>query len=183
MAIATEKRTLSSYAQGGHRTAAGGFVELPSAVDGHVVARASSDGLDFGRMARYARKSAARNCARSPSTSARRCSKISRLSQQRKDPLYELSFETGATSADHFFDIDGGIGTLFSYASKGGANAGRDVFVEGDVEPFGKTDVRAAGTSSRRCKASRSTSTRTTFRAGACSKSSRRHCSRACPRS
>ncbi|WGH80211.1 phenylacetic acid degradation bifunctional protein PaaZ [Jannaschia ovalis] len=38
---------------------------------------------------------------------------------ERKDPLYELSFATGATAKDHLFDIDGGIGTLFVYASKG----------------------------------------------------------------
>ena len=37
----------------------------------------------------------------------------------RKDALYEASYATGATKRDHAFDIDGGIGTTFVYASKG----------------------------------------------------------------
>ncbi|MBD5635274.1 MAG: phenylacetic acid degradation bifunctional protein PaaZ, partial [Candidatus Eremiobacteraeota bacterium] len=58
---------------------------------------------------------------------------------ERKAPLYELSNETGATKRDNFVDIDGGIGTLFSYASKGRRElpAG-NVVVEGELESFGK---------------------------------------------
>ncbi|MFO6464962.1 phenylacetic acid degradation bifunctional protein PaaZ [Jannaschia sp. KMU-145] len=36
-----------------------------------------------------------------------------------KDALYEVSYATGATRKDHVFDIDGGIGTTFVFASKG----------------------------------------------------------------
>ena len=36
--------------------APGGFVDIPSAVDGKAVARASSAGLDFGAMVRHARE-------------------------------------------------------------------------------------------------------------------------------
>ncbi|MEM9797835.1 MAG: phenylacetic acid degradation bifunctional protein PaaZ [Pseudomonadota bacterium] len=39
--------------------------------------------------------------------------------QDHKDALYDLSYATGATTSDHAFDIDGGIGTMFVYASKG----------------------------------------------------------------
>jgi oxepin-CoA hydrolase/3-oxo-5,6-dehydrosuberyl-CoA semialdehyde dehydrogenase len=35
-----------------------------------------------------------------------------------KQALYDLSFHTGATQADHVMDVDGAIGTLFVYASK-----------------------------------------------------------------
>ena len=38
---------------------------------------------------------------------------------ERKGPLYELSFEAGSTRRDHLVDIDGGIGTLFAFASMG----------------------------------------------------------------
>ena len=37
----------------------------------------------------------------------------------RKEELYELSTETGATRSDGWIDIEGGAGTLFAYASKG----------------------------------------------------------------
>ncbi|MCW2544895.1 MAG: paaN, partial [Frankiales bacterium] len=38
---------------------------------------------------------------------------------ERKEELYELSFATGATRRDSGIDVDGGFGTLLSYASKG----------------------------------------------------------------
>src|SRR6201994_4825107 len=37
----------------------------------------------------------------------------------RKEELYALSEETGATRSDSWIDIEGGAGTLFSYASMG----------------------------------------------------------------
>src|SRR6185437_1149428 len=36
-----------------------------------------------------------------------------------KDELYAVSAQTGATARDSMIDIDGGIGVLFTYASKG----------------------------------------------------------------
>jgi oxepin-CoA hydrolase/3-oxo-5,6-dehydrosuberyl-CoA semialdehyde dehydrogenase len=59
---------------------------------------------------------------------------------ERKDVLYELSAKAGATKRDSGVDIDGGAGTLLSYASKGRRElpAG-NVLVDGPVEPLGKT--------------------------------------------
>ena len=37
----------------------------------------------------------------------------------RKDEFYRVSAATGATKGDSWIDIDGGIGTLFAYASRG----------------------------------------------------------------
>ncbi|MDE0781786.1 MAG: phenylacetic acid degradation bifunctional protein PaaZ [Planktomarina sp.] len=50
--------------------------------------------------------------------------------------LYELSFETGATIADSKIDIDGGIGTMLVYASKG-----RREMPEGHIFPDGDLEV------------------------------------------
>jgi len=111
---------LSSYAAGGWYEAEGGFVAIPSAVDGHTVALASSEGLDVSAMLRYAREVGGPNLR--AMTFHERAAMLKALAlylTERKDPLYELSFETGATRRDHFVDIDGGIGTLFAYASKG----------------------------------------------------------------
>ncbi|WP_306344487.1 aldehyde dehydrogenase family protein, partial [Escherichia coli] len=39
---------------------------------------------------------------------------------ERKETLYAISAHTGATRSDSWIDIEGGIGTLFAYASIGG---------------------------------------------------------------
>ena len=59
---------------------------------------------------------------------------------ERKDVLYDLSAQAGATKRDAGIDVDGGAGTLLSYASKGRRElpAG-NVYVEGLVEPLGKS--------------------------------------------
>src|SRR4029077_17661672 len=46
---------LAGYAQGRWHDDGHAFTELPSAIDGHTVALAPTDGLDFGGMVRYAR--------------------------------------------------------------------------------------------------------------------------------
>ena len=38
---------------------------------------------------------------------------------ERKESYYAISSATGATRVDSWIDIDGGIGNLFVYASKG----------------------------------------------------------------
>ena len=47
--------TLQSFALDRWVEPSGGLVDIPSAVDGHIVARASSAGLDFAAMVRHAR--------------------------------------------------------------------------------------------------------------------------------
>src|SRR5450759_4506488 len=39
--------------------------------------------------------------------------------QGHREQLYDLAFSTGATKIDNMVDIDGGIGVLFTFASKG----------------------------------------------------------------
>ena len=53
----------------------------------------------------------------------------------RKEELYELSYETGATQADSWIDIEGGAGTLFSFSSKGRRELPNDtILIDGAVE-------------------------------------------------
>jgi oxepin-CoA hydrolase/3-oxo-5,6-dehydrosuberyl-CoA semialdehyde dehydrogenase len=57
----------------------------------------------------------------------------------RKDSFYELSAATGATRADSWIDIDGGIGTFFVYASKGRREFPDEPFhVDGPLEGLSK---------------------------------------------
>jgi oxepin-CoA hydrolase/3-oxo-5,6-dehydrosuberyl-CoA semialdehyde dehydrogenase len=131
---------LSCYVQGRWFEAAGGFVDLPSAIDGRIVASASSDGVDFGGAVAYARTVGGPALrALSFHRRAKILKDLGAYLNDRKAPLYELSNETGATKRDNFVDVDGGIGTLFSYASKGRRELpDGNAVVEGELELFGK---------------------------------------------
>src|SRR5262249_1235573 len=51
----------------------------------------------------------------------------------------ELSYQTGATKADSWIDIEGGAGTLFAYSSKGRRELPNDTIVlDGGVEGLSK---------------------------------------------
>jgi oxepin-CoA hydrolase/3-oxo-5,6-dehydrosuberyl-CoA semialdehyde dehydrogenase len=57
-----------------------------------------------------------------------------------KDEFYEVSYRTGATRADSWIDIDGGLGTLLSFAGKGARELpNARVFLDGAVEGLSKT--------------------------------------------
>jgi oxepin-CoA hydrolase/3-oxo-5,6-dehydrosuberyl-CoA semialdehyde dehydrogenase len=58
----------------------------------------------------------------------------------RKEELYELNYQTGATRKDGWIDIEGGAGTLFSFSSKGRRELpDAHVLLDGAVEPLSKT--------------------------------------------
>jgi oxepin-CoA hydrolase/3-oxo-5,6-dehydrosuberyl-CoA semialdehyde dehydrogenase len=57
----------------------------------------------------------------------------------KKEALYAISYQTGATRADSWPDIEGGIGTLFSYAGLVNREFPNDVvMVEGEMERLSK---------------------------------------------
>ena len=57
----------------------------------------------------------------------------------RKEELYELSYDTGATRGDGWIDIEGGAGTLFSFSSKGRRELPNGkVLIDGAMEPLSK---------------------------------------------
>jgi oxepin-CoA hydrolase / 3-oxo-5,6-dehydrosuberyl-CoA semialdehyde dehydrogenase len=133
--------TLQSLALDRWVEPSGGFVDIPSAVDGSIVARASSAGLDFAAMARHAREVG--GPALRQLTFHRRADMLRALSaylSERKEPLYRLAGDTGANRRDNMIDIDGGIGTLSAYASRGRRDLpDRKFVVEGDVEALSKS--------------------------------------------
>ena len=113
-----------------------GFVDIPSAVDGKVVARASSAGLDFAAMVRHARGTG--GPALRKLTFHQRADLLRKLAAyigERKEQLYMLAGDTGATRRDNAIDIEGGLGTLSAYASRGRRDMPDAKFVvEGEVE-------------------------------------------------
>src|SRR6195256_3080442 len=132
--------TLQSLALDRWVAPAGGFVDIPSAVDGRVVARASSAGLDFAAMAKHAREvggPALRKLSFHQRADSLRA--LAAYLNERKEPLYKLAGDTGANRRDNAIDIEGGIGTLSAYASRGRRDLPYAKFVvEGDVESLSK---------------------------------------------
>ncbi|SEH00174.1 oxepin-CoA hydrolase / 3-oxo-5,6-dehydrosuberyl-CoA semialdehyde dehydrogenase [Nonomuraea solani] len=131
---------LESYAAGRWFRAAGDGAPLLDAATGEEVARISSRGLDVGAMVRHARE--AGGPALRSLTFHERAALLKALAKhlvERKDELYALSVRTGATARDTMVDVDGGFGTLFSYASKGVRELPNDtVFLDGGLERLGK---------------------------------------------
>lgn len=131
---------LPSYVAGRWTEPNAALTDVRSAVDGRPVAQVSSAGVDLARAAEYARSvgGPALRCL----TFHQRAEMIKRIALDlsgHKDTLYELSFDTGATKKDCIFDVDGGILTLFSFASK----AKRElpdarIALDGVLEPLSK---------------------------------------------
>ena len=118
-----------------------GLSELPSAIDGSPVAIAGSGGLDFGAMLRHAREVGGPALRKMTFHERARMLKALALAvMDRKEELYELSFQTGATRKDGWIDIEGGAGTLFSFSSKGRRELpDAHVLLDGALEPLSKT--------------------------------------------
>jgi oxepin-CoA hydrolase/3-oxo-5,6-dehydrosuberyl-CoA semialdehyde dehydrogenase len=113
---------------------------LASAVDGEVVASITSDGLDFGGMLEYARTVGGNNLRKM--TFHERGDMLKSLAQylmEHKKEFYSLSTATGATRADSWIDIDGGISTLFVFSSKARREMPNDhVYLDGPPEPLSR---------------------------------------------
>lgn len=92
--------------------------ELYNAINGDVIATASSKGLDFKKMAEYARQTGGPTLRKM--TFRERGLMLKKLALYLygiKDKYYPISFQTGATKTDSWIDIEGGIGNLFANAS------------------------------------------------------------------
>jgi oxepin-CoA hydrolase/3-oxo-5,6-dehydrosuberyl-CoA semialdehyde dehydrogenase len=133
--------TLQNYAEGNWVAGAGGLAELRSAVNGDVVALTSSQGLDFGAMLKFARNTAASPLqAMTFHERARMLKALADALTARKEELYELSYNTGATKADSWIDIDGGIGTFAVYQSKGRRELpDKRILIDGNVEALSRS--------------------------------------------
>ncbi|MFF5260001.1 phenylacetic acid degradation bifunctional protein PaaZ [Actinomadura viridis] len=131
---------LESYAAGRWVRAADDGEPLLDAATGEEVARFSGRGPDIAAMVRHARETG--GPALRALTFHERAALLKALAKHltaRKEELYALSVRTGATSRDTMVDVDGGIGTLFSYASKGVRELPNDtVVLDGGLERLGK---------------------------------------------
>jgi oxepin-CoA hydrolase/3-oxo-5,6-dehydrosuberyl-CoA semialdehyde dehydrogenase len=131
---------LKNYALGQWVEGTGNAVTLLHAVTGEPVAEASSGGLDFKAMAEYARRVGGPKLrAMTFHERAAMLKALGKYLMERKDAFYAVSAATGATKLDSWIDIEGGIGTLFAYSSRGRREFPNETFhVEGPVEPLSK---------------------------------------------
>jgi oxepin-CoA hydrolase/3-oxo-5,6-dehydrosuberyl-CoA semialdehyde dehydrogenase len=131
---------LRSYAMGEWVEGSGTPVELFHAVTGEKVAEATSEGLDFNGMLEYARTVGGPAMRRL--TFHERAAMLKAMAKylmERKEEFYAVSAASGATKADCWIDVDGGIGTFFTYASKGRREFPNDtVFIDGALEGLSK---------------------------------------------
>lgn len=129
--------------------AAGQWVEgegdgqvLFNAVTGEPLASASSRGLDFSSMVDYARHTG--NPALRKMTFHERGRMLKAVAvhlRSHLDKFYALSYQTGATRADSWVDIEGGIGNLFSNASLRKRFPDDVICVDGENHPLGRLNT------------------------------------------
>ena len=113
---------------------------IESALTGEVIARTGSGALDMQAILDHARSRGGPALREMGfHDRARMLKALAQYLNERKQALYELSFDTGATQKDHLIDIDGGIGTLFVFASKGRRELpDSDVYLDGQVEQLSR---------------------------------------------
>jgi oxepin-CoA hydrolase/3-oxo-5,6-dehydrosuberyl-CoA semialdehyde dehydrogenase len=123
-------------------TRGGGAGELlRDATNGEVVAQMGIPAIDFAAALEYARSVG--GAALRALTFHERAALLKSLAKALgayKEEFYALSYRTGATKHDAWLDIDGGISTLFIYASKGVRELpnGR-IYIDGALEPLSKS--------------------------------------------
>ena len=113
---------------------------LHSALDGQLVYHTHAEKIDFDEAVTYARKTGVPGLMKLDfQTRGQRLKALAMYLMERKEELYEISHLTGATRQDSWVDVEGGIGTLFAYASMGSRELpSSNVLHEGPAMALGK---------------------------------------------
>jgi oxepin-CoA hydrolase/3-oxo-5,6-dehydrosuberyl-CoA semialdehyde dehydrogenase len=127
---------LESFANGKWVAPSGKTRLIRSAVTGAKIAEAGSQALDFQKMLDFARNTGGPTLREMTFHDRARLLKTLALHlNNHRDVLYELSYMTGSTLSDSKIDIDGGIGTMLVFASKGRREMPDDrIYSDGDIE-------------------------------------------------
>ena len=133
--------TLGNYALGEWVQGTGRTADLIHAVTGEKIGEASSGGLDFAAMADYARTVGGPAMRRL--TFHQRAAMLKAMAQHlmahKDDVLRAVRGHGRDAHAIRWVDIEGGIGTLFAYSSRGRREFPNETFhVEGPAEALSK---------------------------------------------
>jgi oxepin-CoA hydrolase/3-oxo-5,6-dehydrosuberyl-CoA semialdehyde dehydrogenase len=145
MASAAPRR-LESYVYGAWTAGKGDGLPLLDAGTGETVAMIDSKGLDFADVLNYGRMVAGPKLRAMSFPERAAVLKARGLAlREKKEEVYAESVSTRATRADGWVDIEGGIGTMLSFASKGRRELPNTrVLTDGDVELLSKDNSFSA---------------------------------------
>ncbi|CDG19602.1 phenylacetic acid degradation bifunctional protein PaaZ [Xenorhabdus doucetiae] len=131
---------LTSYLCGAWADGQGNTRTIHHAVSGEALYQVSSEGLPLAESLKYAREKGGKALA--AMTFQQRAQMMKAVAKHllaNKEALYAISTETGATRADSWVDIEGGVATLFSYAGLAGRELPDDtLWPEDEMIPLSK---------------------------------------------
>lgn len=130
---------LQNYAEGKFHPSIPEGEVLYNAITGEGIAVASSKGLDFDAMMKYARAKGGEKLRKM--TFHERGKMLRALALHllnKKEDFYAISAWTGATRADSWIDIEGGIGNLFANASLRRQFPDLPYYIDGETVPLSK---------------------------------------------
>jgi oxepin-CoA hydrolase/3-oxo-5,6-dehydrosuberyl-CoA semialdehyde dehydrogenase len=132
-------KKLGNYVLGRWIEGDGDLQILNDAVSGAPVYQAGTRGLDFKDILQYARRVGNPALRKMSFHDRGRMLKALALHlQNHLETFYQISYYTGATRADSWIDLEGGIGNLFSYASLRRKFPDQPFCVDGDPVALGK---------------------------------------------
>ena len=133
---------LENYITGSWITGDGDGQQLYNAVTGENIGAATTKGLDFKFITEYARTVG--NPALRKMTFHQRGNMLKALAlylRNHLDAFYKVSYQTGATKADSWVDIEGGIGNLFANASLRRKFPDETFCIDGESHYLGKNNT------------------------------------------
>jgi len=133
---------LENYITGNWITGDGNGQELFNAVTGETIGFATTKGLDYKAILDYGRTVG--NPALRKMTFHERGNMLKALAlhlRNHLDKFYAISYKTGATKADSWVDIEGGIGNLFANASLRRKLPNTTFAVDGDSHNLGENNT------------------------------------------
>ncbi len=133
---------LENYVLGKWINGDGEGQSLFNAVNGEKIATASTKGVDMQAVLEYARTKG--NPSLRKMTFHERGQMLRALAlhlREHLDKFYSISYQTGATKADSWVDIEGGIGNLFAYASLRRRFPDETYYLDGEHHQLGKANT------------------------------------------
>ena len=130
---------LQSYLMGEWREGQGEGVPVRDASTGEVLARVTAEGLPVKEAVAWGREVGGRALlALGFQERGRRLRALAQYLSERKEALYRLYATTGGTRRDAWYDVDGGIGVLYTYSSLARNLPEGNLLPEDDFLPLSK---------------------------------------------
>ncbi len=130
---------LQNYILGKFITGDGAGQALYNAITGDQIATASTKGLNFAEILHYGRTVGGPKLRKMTFHERGRMLKALAMHlMSKKEQFYPISYMTGATRANSWIDIEGGIGNLFAYASLRKEFPNETFYVDGDTVKLSK---------------------------------------------